>query len=392
VSRLVLILVLAMVLLPWCLTAFAASTEASSVGIRQGDWANYVGSPPCEEYEWIYVSFLQIEGSSVDISMRYDIRAQYRSPDENYWPDHPRLMTIDTKSGTNNFFFFLVPPNLTVGDTVSGPVDYKAELRIEGTEVRKYAGAKRTIVYARYENRSQTALNLNVQGIFYWDRETGLLVEDTAKVGDFYVTSQKLTGTNLWQADLTDWFIDNYVVVILIVSGVASSAFLTVFIFRWKKDTPFKVTHPTIGKLLIASGTLFLVGGFVTMSNFNQAFSSLCFALVPLFFVTGILVYTGGWVSLGRNGLVVDVGTVLIASAVILAGVTVGFATYRELGALVPYRGGGFFRGSVSQFGLAYSEVEGVFFYPYGWLAATLVTVVLSLAVVGFCYKMLRRL
>ena len=391
-SRLASTVVLAVGLFALCSVASAVSAEASSVGIRQGDWAKYVGSPPIEEYEWIHLSFLQVKGSFVDVSMRYDVRARYRSTDGHYWPDHPRLITIDTKSGIGNYFFFLVPPNLTVGDSVPGPVDYTSDLRIVGTEVRKYAGAKRTIVCARYENRSLSALKLNVQGIFYWDRETGLLVEDTVKIEDFYVTSQKLTETNLWSADLADWLFDNSVVVIFIISGIVSSAFLTVFLFQWKKTAPSKVTHPTIGKLLIASGTLLLVGGFVTMSNFNQFFSSLCFALVPLFFVTGILVYTGGWVALGQRGLVVDIGTVLMASAMVLAGATVGFATYRELGALVPYRGEGFFHGySARALDLTYTLLEGVFFYPYSWLTAILVPVVLSLAVVGFFYKMFRR-
>lgn len=390
-SRLASTLILAICLLVLCSIASGVSTEDSSVGIKQGDWAKYVGSPPIEEYEWIHLSFLQVKGSSVDISMRYDTRARYRSPDGHYWPDHPRPMTIDTKTGIGNYFFFLVPPNLTVGDSVPGPVDYTSDLRIEGTEVRKYVGAKRTIIYARYENRSRSVFQLNVQGIFYWDKETGLLVEDTVKVEDFYVTNQKLTGTNLWSADLTDWLFDNCVVMIFLVSGIVSTVFLTVFLSRWKKTAISKVTHPTIGKLLIASGTLFVVGGFATMSSFNQSFSSLCFALVPLFFVTGILIYTGGWVSLSKNGLVVDMGTILISSALVLAGATAGLAMYRELGALVPYKGVGFFRGSVGQISLAYTTLEGVFFYPYSWLTALLVPVILSFAITGFFYKMFRR-
>ena len=72
------ILVLSTFLLAGFSATLAASNEVPQSGIRQGDWAKYIGSLPCEEYEWIHLSFLRVKGYLVNISMRYDLRWQYR--------------------------------------------------------------------------------------------------------------------------------------------------------------------------------------------------------------------------------------------------------------------------------------------------------------------------
>ena len=387
------ILVLSTFLLAASSATVAASNEVPPSGIRQGDWAKYIGSPPCEEYEWIHLSFLQVKGYLVNISMRYDLRWQYRTTENyGYWPDHPRFVSIDVKNGMSNSFLFLIPPNLIVGDTVPAPVDY-TKLTVEGMETRKYAGTNRTVIYARYLNLVRYNADFNVEGIFYWDRETGLLVENAVKVESFYVTSQELTETSLWSPDLISLVIDNSVVMVLLVSAGAASTSFTIFVFRTRRKISFKVTHPNLGKVFVALAFVFLVAGVTTMSNYGQVVSSLSFGLVPLFFVAGILVYSGGWVSLKRDRLVVDLGIIMIASAVILAGVMIGFATYRELGAIVPYlQDENYSSPYVRVKAKTYTTLEGVFFYPYSWLASALGNIALCLAAVGFCYKLSQKL
>jgi hypothetical protein len=386
------ILVLSTFLLAGSSATLAASNEVPPSGIRQGDWAKYIGSPPCEEYEWIHLSFLQVKGYLVNISMRYYLRWQHRTTENyGYWPDHPRFVSIDVKNGIGSSFLFLTPPNLTVRDTVPAPVDY-ANLTIEGMETRKYAGTNRTVIYARYLNLVRPNADFNVEGIFYWDRETGLLVEHVVNVESFYVTSQELTETSLWSPDLINLVIDNSVVMVLLVSAGAASTSFTIFVFRTRRKISFKVTHPNLGKVFVALAFI-PVAGVTTMSNYGQVVSSLSFGLVPLFFVAGILVYSGGWVCLKRDKPVVDLDIIMIASAVIMAGVMIGSATYRELGAIVPYlQDENFFSPYIRVKAKTYAVLDGVFFYPYSWLASTLGNIAFCLAAVGFCYKLSQKL
>ena len=385
------VLLLLMFSVSWCSAVAVSSLEASVVGIRKGDWAMYVGAPPSEEYEWIQISVLQIEGAVVDLEYHYDLRARFRMQATVHFPDDPHFVSINVADGTGNSFFFLIPRNLTVGDSVPVARDH-APLKIEGVELRKYAGAERTVVYASFSNMTILYAEFKTAGRYYWDKETGLLVERIAKVGDVDMTCQKLTGTSMWSLDLRYWMVDNYPLVIMLSFIFGALSISTVILIRVRRKLSYRVTHTNVGAALLGLGIALLVTSLLSLTTFGQVISSLSLTFAPFFLVGGILAYTGGWVALRKDKLVIDVGIVLVACAIILGGVSAACATYREVGAIVPYIDEG--RTSASMYShplTTYTSYSVVFFYPYSWLSSAFFNIVVCLAAVGIFCKIVQR-
>ena len=380
------VLLLVMFSVSWCSAVAASPIGASVVGARQGDWAMYVGAPPSEEHEWIQISVLQIEGTVVDLEYHYDLRARFRVQATVNFPDHPHFVSIDVADGTGNSFFFLILRNLTVGDPVPVSQDH-APLKIEGVERRKYAGAERTVVYASFSNMSVSYAEFKTAGRYYWDKETGLLVERIATVGDFDMTCQKLTGTSMWSLDLRYWMVDNYPVVIMLVFILGALSISTAILMGVRKRISYRVTHTNVGTALLAAGIALLATSLLSLTTFDQVISSLSLTFAPFFLVSGVLAYTGAWATLRKDKLVIDVGIVLIAGAIILCGVGAACATHREVGAIVPYIDETRQSASVRGHPLtAYSSFSVVFFYPYSWFSSVFFNVIICLAAVGiFC-------
>lgn len=388
------VLFLALVLLSGYSAVVAAPDEASIVGARKGDWAMYMGAPPSEEYEWIRVSVLRVNGSTVDLEQRFDLRTRFRLQSTYYYPDHPHYVSINVEEGTSNFYFFLVPRNLTVGDLVPVWQDH-VPLKIEGVTQREYAGAGRTVVYASFSNMSVTYAEFTTAGRYYWDRETGLLVERVATLVHSDVTTQLLTGTNLWSPDLRHWIAENYLLVIMLVFVLGAMTVSGVLLLRLRKRLLYRVTHTHFGIALLAVGIALGAAAIVNMTSVEQSVTSLCFAFAPFFLVSGVIAYTGAWVTLRNDRLVLDKGVILIAAALILGGIAIACLTYRELAAIVPYIDGdvsAIWGGTAHGRGLeTYTSLEAVLFYPYVWLASALQNVIICLAGVGFIYKVAKR-
>jgi len=88
---------------------------------------------------------------------------------------------------------FVIPANSKTGDTIK--LTSYSNVTIAGENSRTYAGVDRTVVYASSSQR-ETELT------YYWDKQTGALVEVRAVSGD--VTENfKATETNMWQAEPT---------------------------------------------------------------------------------------------------------------------------------------------------------------------------------------------
>jgi hypothetical protein len=385
------VLFLVMFSVSWWSALASSPAEASVVGARQGDWAMYVGAPPSEEYEWIRISVLQIEGTVVDLEYHYDLRARFRAQSTVNFPDDPHFVSIDVADGTGNSFFFLIPRNLTVGDPVPVARDH-APLKIEGVEQRKYAGAERAVVYASFSNMTVSYAEFKTAGRYYWDKETGLLVERIATVGDFDMTCEKLTGTSMWSLDLRYWIMDNYPIVMMLAFILGALSISTVVLIRVRKKISYRVTHTNMGVALFAVGIALLVTSILSLTAFGQVISSLSLTFAPFFIVSGVLAYTGGWVALRKDKLVIDMGIVLVAGAIVLTGIGAACATYREVGAVVPYIDET--RTSASMFGhplTNYTSYPIVFFYPYGWFSSIFFNVVICLAAVGIFYKICQR-
>jgi len=388
------VLFLVLVLLSGYSAVVAAPTEASIVGARKGDWAMYMGAPPSEEYEWIRISVMKVNGSTVDLEQRYDLRARFRLQSTIYYPDHPHYVSINIEDGTSNFYFFLIPRNLTVGDAVPVWQDH-VPLRVEGVEKREYAGTERTVVYASFSDMAVSYAEFKTAGRYYWDRETGLLVERIATLMHTDVTTQVLTGTSLWSPDLRHWIGDNYPVVIMLVLVVGAMSVSGVVLLRLRKRLLYRVTHTHVGICLLTVGLALVAVAVMNLTSVEQLVTSLCFAFAPFFLVSGVIAYTGAWVALRNDRLVLDKGVILIAAALVLGGIAVACLTYRELAAIVPYIDGdvsAIWGGTAHGRELAtYTSLEAVLFYPYVWLASALLNVIICLVAVGFVHKVFQR-
>jgi len=395
--------------------AYAYKPEISTVGIKPGDWARYVGSHPQEEYEWMLVSIWNVEGTRLNVSLSYDVRYPYKMKVHGYYPSqYQRSLTIDVASGKNNLFLFFIPANLNAGDIIPMPSDYP-KLSVNGTDLREYAGSERMVVYASSSTMPWLyAASPNLPCTLYWDRETGLLVEIFAELGGISFSSLRLIETNIWSINFLDWIATNFVFVALVAASITlPTSLLLIFVIKRKiakgsaievqpKREPDEETYSTfrqtlallyyflyqhMGIALMGIGFLLFVIGVMNLTIHKQVFSSFSFVFALVSFVVGVLVHSGAWAG---NRHKIDVGAILLSVSVILLGITTVCAMYREIGALVPYREiVGF--GAMSRTVKGFFTIEIVFLCPYAWLVSPLAHVAISLAVCGIFFKILHK-
>lgn len=169
------------------------------VGAKAGDWVKYdytyTVEPTVPLPTWIKVEFLSVEETTVTARVTTHLSDGTESSEN---------VTMDVEAGGGGTLSgFIIPANSKVGDSINmtglGPVT------IEGKSTRTYAGASRTVVHA------------SVSGItFYWDKQTGVLVE-ASMVG----ATAKATETNLWQAGVSALL---YVLVAVIAASAGGAA------------------------------------------------------------------------------------------------------------------------------------------------------------------------
>jgi hypothetical protein len=362
------------------------SQSADSTAAVPGHWAKYIGSFPYEEYEWMQISILEVNGTKVNMSLSYGLRYPYQiSGSGSSSSYYQRLIQTDIKSGLDNMFLFLVPPNLTIGETVPTPLGYP-ELIVNNVEVRTCAWADRTVISAAYSNMSWERQDVlwHGDGMIYWDKKTGLLLEIWARVNDLYFPSLKLVETNIWPINLTDWIAKNFVFLILAPLTVALELIL-LFVLVRRPVNSHKVSYPVKGKILIGVAVLLLVNAIIHFSYFDPLLSSISTAFSIAFLVTGVLIHTGLWAD--RN-LKVDFGIILMSLSVTLFGSFVACIMYRELGALIPYL-------DLGPIGFTHpknlGQIDVVFLYPLTGFASLLAAGAISLFVCGLFFKALQR-
>ncbi len=168
--------------------------NASPIRIKNGDWIRYdsinIGEVPFDsQTAWSKVEFLNVTASkaTVRITMnRTDGTQRIRTT----------IINVDSDKSSSGFSGFIIPTDLNVGDAfrVSG----WGNVTIMGETMKTYAGASRTVVYAPY-SESEEADDPEVETISYWDKQTGVFLEETVST-DKYTMSFKATKTNIWSA------------------------------------------------------------------------------------------------------------------------------------------------------------------------------------------------
>ena len=162
------------------------------VGVKTGDWIKLEytisGWPSGQPYpEWLKIEFLTVEGTNATVKVTMHMS---NGTEQNATV----AVTIGAEGGEDfGLSGFVIPANLTVGDFVY--ISGYGNVTIAGETTAVYAGATRTVVYARF-------LQYGIYLTYYWDKLTGVMVEASVVSGDITGTA-KATETNMWPAEIT---------------------------------------------------------------------------------------------------------------------------------------------------------------------------------------------
>ncbi len=190
----------------------AVSAEIS-VGIKQGDWIEYrvtfTGTPdPSHDVTWARMEVAGVQGKEI----RLDISTEFAN---GTMLNETITLNLETGQLGDDF---IIPANLNSGDIF---VDkYQGNITISGVEERTYAGATRTVLSGATSHTT-----------YYWDKDTGALVEATSSFTDFTMHT-KVERTNMWQTQVSGLDSTFLFAVVVAAAVLAVAAFL---IIRRKK-------------------------------------------------------------------------------------------------------------------------------------------------------------
>jgi hypothetical protein len=167
------------------LTGTISASTGDKLGVEAGNWIkfNYMvtGAPSGASLPTaMKVEFLSVEG--INVTVRVTI---YMSDGT----ERNQTMTMDVMAGGGTFGNFsgsIIPANSATGDSIY--INGYGNITIAGETRRTYAGAERTVVYATFsQGRAR----------YYWDKQTGVMVEASVSSGGRTATVKAIE-TNMW--------------------------------------------------------------------------------------------------------------------------------------------------------------------------------------------------
>jgi len=198
---------------PWTPSGPITPPPEVLVGVKAGDWIKadftITGTTPGTPLpQWAMVEFLSVNGTSVSVRVTTHMDNGEEQSD---------TMTVDVAAGGG---MLVIPANTEVGDSIN--TGYYT-VTIAGENSRTYAGVDRTVVYASFSQYGN-------QITYYWDKQTGVIVEVYAVSGDMTETV-KATETNIWQAGFsekapTSWPLIIGIVIVATVIGVTAALYV----------------------------------------------------------------------------------------------------------------------------------------------------------------------
>ena len=219
------------------LLCLASSTtvlvSAGPVRIKAGDWIRYdsinrgqLPFPPVTA--WSKVEFLSVSSPMATVLVTMN-----RTDGTEKVNTNSIRVAFDNQS-SGGFSGFIIPTDLDVGGVfrVSG----WGNVTITGETTRTYAGASRTVVYAPYgsEAGSSSQNSSGVETISYWDKQTGIFLEEITTAPN-YTMSFKATTTNIWAASSSGGF--KWQILGAIAIPVAGVITVTALLMRRRKHT-----------------------------------------------------------------------------------------------------------------------------------------------------------
>jgi len=218
------------------ITVSFAGNEVDDEGIKAGDWIRLeytiTGWPAGQPWsEWLELEFISVEGTSASVNVTLGMS------DGQELSDTVPVNLGEGGGGAFGLSGFVISPNLRRGDPVyfSGYGD----VTIEGETTRTYAGVRRRVVYA---SLSQSVPYQDaVQLTYYWDKQTGVMVEASTIWGDVTIMC-KATETNMLEADSpavgVQWWL--WVIIAVVIAGVA----FAVYRLRKRKTSTTPIPPP----------------------------------------------------------------------------------------------------------------------------------------------------
>jgi len=239
------------------LTLFCVASVYSEVhiGVDAGDWIRYdynypiTGTTPpfpISIPQWAKVEFLSVEETVVNVRVTLHMSTGSEYSDTVNWN------VASMGGGIGTFLGMIIPANCEIGDLIYMTGYGNATITDETTGT--YAGASRTVVYTSFYQSSN-----GYQYTYYWDKQTGVMVEATATASDANATV-KATSTNMWQAQLFGLPIDPTIFYALVIAAIAALivAIAAIFMIRRKKKPLEEVSLPKPTSMLISFSPFFL--------------------------------------------------------------------------------------------------------------------------------------
>jgi len=187
-----------------CSVLMVNVSSNSILGVKSGDWIRYDFQETFSSVgeRWQTIEFLSVVGTEATIRVTIHMSPAI---------EMNQTETSDLSS-SDNFqvvFFgvrvYLIPSNLGVGVPV-----YLGEFgnqTIAGEATGIVAGANRRLLYANFSQSGSLYT-------FYWDKQTGVLVEGTMTIGTVF-KAVLTAATNMWSAEFVWW---PWVIIIIILA------------------------------------------------------------------------------------------------------------------------------------------------------------------------------
>ena len=195
-----------------------AQTKPVSVGVKVGDWIEYIvsttGTPIVgHDLKYAKMEIVQVKDTQIWANVISE------TPDGT-WSSSIRI--FDLAEG-NVQAWVIIPANLNPGDSFYD-VFLNSTITIQGEKTMTVAGATRTITYLDTPERYKE-----------WDKATGVFIVTKDYLSNYTVTAT-VTATNLWAPQILglDQPVFYTLIAILIIVIVAIAAVLTIN-FRRKR-------------------------------------------------------------------------------------------------------------------------------------------------------------
>jgi hypothetical protein len=184
-----------MMFLMLCSVLMVNASSSSGLGVKSGDWVQYDFQETVSSVgeRWQTIEFLNVVGTKVTVRVTV-----HMSPAIEI--NQTRIINLSSDDNFLDTIFFgvrvyLIPSDLGVGMPV-----YLGEFgnqTIAGEATGIVAGANRRLVYANFSKSGNLCT-------FYWDKQTGVLVEGTTTVGSLFKVVLT-TATNMWSGEFVWW-------------------------------------------------------------------------------------------------------------------------------------------------------------------------------------------